>query len=302
MKLIGTIVRCATLVLAITACHEAGAQLTFTNGLFAYYPFNGDANDVTSNGNHGVTYNVTPAADRFNTPNACFQFAGNGGSHIKLTNASAVEFQGNFTVCAWIWYSHGTEGPRVFSTAGYEIARGQNALISVNCAIQGGAGVSSSNTYPAFKWQHLVWRRMDEKLALLVNGKFEGETPAPGLIDYSRGFIPEIGGNSGAPFDSFGGLIDDIRFYNRGLADEEVRSLYFHEKNGGIKLTAVVKTIRITANVEVGKTYLLESSPDASTWTQYESPFVADAAIIERDVDVTNGSRFFRVRAVPPSP
>lgn len=284
------------------ACSQADAQLTFTNGLIAYYPFNGHANDMTSNGNHGVTYNVTPAADRFNTPNACFQFAGNGGSHIKLTNASALELQGDFTVCAWIWYSHGTDGPRVVSTAGYEITRDQNARIGVGCAVQGGAGFHSSNTYPALKWQHVICRRMDEKLALFVNGKPEGEIPAPGIIDYSRGFIPEIGGNSGIHFDAFGGLIDDIRFYNRGLADEEVRSLYLYEKNGGIVMSATVKTIQIKANVELGKTYLIESSSDAATWTPYEPSFIAISAIVERDVDATSGPRFFRVREVSPSP
>ena len=27
-----------------------------TNGLVAYYPFNGNANDVSSNGNNGINY------------------------------------------------------------------------------------------------------------------------------------------------------------------------------------------------------------------------------------------------------
>ena len=133
-----------------------------------------------------------------------------------------------------------------------------------------------------------------------VNGKIEQEVGAEGPVDYSRGFIPEIGGNSGADFDAFGGLIDDVRFYNRALPDEEIRSLHLFEKNGGIIMSVVIKTIRISANVEFGKKYLIESSTDAAVWTPYESPFVAAAAIVERDVDAISGPRFFRVREVAP--
>ena len=36
-----------------------------TNGLVAYYPFNGNANDASGNGNNGTVNSITLSADRF---------------------------------------------------------------------------------------------------------------------------------------------------------------------------------------------------------------------------------------------
>lgn len=47
-----------------------------TNGLVAYYPFNGNANDQTINGNHGIVSGATLTADRFGNPNNAYHFDG----------------------------------------------------------------------------------------------------------------------------------------------------------------------------------------------------------------------------------
>ena len=44
-----------------------------------------------------------------------------------------------------------------------------------------------------------------------------------------RGFVPKIGGNSGAGTDNYAGLIDDIRIYNRALSNSEVQQLNVYE-------------------------------------------------------------------------
>jgi hypothetical protein len=61
----------ACLILATSVC--ARAQNTFTNGLVAYYPFNGNANDASGNGNH-----ATPAGN--------YEFLTNGlsGGAIRI--------------------------------------------------------------------------------------------------------------------------------------------------------------------------------------------------------------------------
>ncbi len=57
-----------------------------TNGLVAYYPFNGNANDASGNGNNGTAFNTQSASDRFGNPNSAFAFNGINGS----TNTSMV--------------------------------------------------------------------------------------------------------------------------------------------------------------------------------------------------------------------
>jgi len=46
-------------------------------GLVAYYPFNGDANDASGNGNNGTVNGATLTIDRFGNTNAAYSFDGN---------------------------------------------------------------------------------------------------------------------------------------------------------------------------------------------------------------------------------
>ena len=54
------------------------AQVIPTNGLVAYYPFNGNANDYSLNANNGTVIDATLTADRFGNTNSAYQFNGNG--------------------------------------------------------------------------------------------------------------------------------------------------------------------------------------------------------------------------------
>ena len=43
---------------------NAQQPASLTNGLVAYYPFNGNANDESGNGNDGVSFNISFAIDQ----------------------------------------------------------------------------------------------------------------------------------------------------------------------------------------------------------------------------------------------
>jgi hypothetical protein len=55
-------------------------------GLVAYYPFNGNANDESGNGNHAVSFNVTSTSDRFGKVNSAFKFNGIENSSSSQVN------------------------------------------------------------------------------------------------------------------------------------------------------------------------------------------------------------------------
>jgi len=46
------------------------------DGLVAYYPFNGNANDESGNGNNGTVYGATLTTDRFGNTNKAYSFDG----------------------------------------------------------------------------------------------------------------------------------------------------------------------------------------------------------------------------------
>ena len=69
------------------------------DGLVAYYPFNGNANDVTSNANNGVVYGATLTSDRFGNPNSAYHFNGTS-DYIMVEDSPSLRPQ-EVTVAAW---------------------------------------------------------------------------------------------------------------------------------------------------------------------------------------------------------
>jgi hypothetical protein len=47
-----------------------------TDGLIAYYLFNGNANDESGNGNHGTINGATLTTDRYNNADSAYAFDG----------------------------------------------------------------------------------------------------------------------------------------------------------------------------------------------------------------------------------
>ena len=63
--------------LTLLAVLSANAQVPSyvpTNGLVGYWPFNGNANDESGNGNNGTVNGATLAADRFGNGNKAYDF------------------------------------------------------------------------------------------------------------------------------------------------------------------------------------------------------------------------------------
>ena len=73
-----------------------------TNGLVAYYPFGGNANDASGNGNHGTVYSATPTTDRCGNPNSAYNF--NGNSYIKVPYSTSLNSHTNgLTISFWVY-------------------------------------------------------------------------------------------------------------------------------------------------------------------------------------------------------
>ena len=53
-----------------------------TTSLVAYWPFNGNANDLSGNGHNGTVNGATLTNDRFGSPNSAYNF--NGSAYIDV--------------------------------------------------------------------------------------------------------------------------------------------------------------------------------------------------------------------------
>jgi hypothetical protein len=84
------------------------AQVNLPFGLKAYYPFTGNANDVSGNNNNPVFNNATLTADRFGNPNSAYHFNGTS-SYMQVPNSTSLNMSNTLSISLWVkptgWYT-----------------------------------------------------------------------------------------------------------------------------------------------------------------------------------------------------
>lgn len=207
------------------------------SGLIACYPFNGNANDQTSNGNHGVVNGAVLTTDRFGTPNSAYYFDGiNDG--IDVTRSQTLEPTSAMSACAWVYKEFSNNAWTPILSKRYSIPDpynsysmdggdgiGQKWMVNVCRGTVGSQkSVFSKTSRPYNQWEFVVMVYNGSSLKMYINGKEENSLNVSGNIGYSNmGFY--IGKNT--VYDQFfKGKIDDVRLYNRALSSCEIRYLY----------------------------------------------------------------------------
>ena len=108
------------IILAITTtalAFQVQAQSFLTNGLVAYYPFNGNANDESGNGYNGTVHGALLDADRFGRPASCYSFNGSN-SYIELPpNTGNLNGLTQTTILAWMKLTVSSNSGCIFSHA-----------------------------------------------------------------------------------------------------------------------------------------------------------------------------------------
>ncbi|CAB1056199.1 Chitin binding protein, partial [Olavius sp. associated proteobacterium Delta 1] len=100
VKIVRRLVLCLFLISVSIFFFPAQVFADLSQGLVAYYPFNGNANDESGNGNHGVVYGAMAAEDRFGTLDSAYEFDG-VSSYIEIADNTALRISGtDFTLSA----------------------------------------------------------------------------------------------------------------------------------------------------------------------------------------------------------
>jgi len=219
--------------------NNASSYNSLNKGLVAYYPFNGNSNDESGNGNHGVLNGATLSTNRFGTANSSVSFSQNP-SYMTAPGGALPTGQQAKTLSFWL-KAETLSGvlPAVVSFGGvnsagnaFGIGYGPNSSGSGAYFWGHGVDVTGTSQISSNVWCQLVATFDGNGSVLLYqNAQNVGAIPNSGLNTTSSGLY--VGRWRPEDFSGFvsqlNGQIDDIRVYNRALSASEVDQLYSAE-------------------------------------------------------------------------
>ena len=224
-----------TLILS-SVCAYAGIN----DGLVAYYPFNGNANDESGNGHNGTVNGATLTTDVNGKPNSAFYF---DSDWIAIPNNPDF-IMSSFSIAAWVKW---TGGPMDYGNAivgnysGDGSPQQQHYGLRMYSTSPGNGFfyyddasefdyVQSNLTFNDGGWHFVVGvLSAGASAKIYIDGVLDGiDTssiptkiiPAEDL--YIGSEIQSVQGD-GYPWR---GSIDEVRLYNRALSADEIQELY----------------------------------------------------------------------------
>jgi hypothetical protein len=230
-----------------------------TNGLVGWWPFNGNANDESGNGNNGGSIGAALTADRFGTASSAYSFDGLG-NFIFVNNSAGINPLTAVSVTAWInansWgasvYDNTIVGNDNWQSgpSGYVLRCGNNGQLSFNIAKSFGnweEAVSTSNTMIENTWYFVVGTYDGTQIKLYINGSLEDTLASMGPLFPS--FSSLLFGQCPDPTANrfFNGKIDDIGIWNRALTQQEISNLYYGTVSG-LNQYANLSTLNVFPN------------------------------------------------------
>jgi len=251
------------LLLAVAFSLNTIAQIPI-NGLIAWFPFNGNANDASGNGHNGIVKGATLTTDRFGNANSAYYFNGKDDTIIlnlvqtnisvwsisawfKTTNGGAIVAGDNLATCLTLDIGDTADDG---TNAGRVICRADGNAIAI--------GKWTNKTYTDNNWHNVVG---------VFNGTAGAITPSEFKVYIDDSLVSTfttVAGSATAPINNtlptligahhalwghsvFTGSLGDIRIYNVALDSADVSALY-NESLCYTNIT-VTDTLVINANL-----------------------------------------------------
>jgi len=249
------------------------------NGLVGWWPFNGNANDESGNGNHGTVNGATLTADRFGNANMAYGFDG-VDDFIEITDNPNYSFLLNNSYSVNIWFSLTNLGStQAFIGQGDGDGLNQNRFWrityysnnNISNHIRGNLSdpFDTKNLFPwssVNQWHMLTMvRNYNNNLKMYIDGGLQDtDTDITGI---ASPFTQQRNLYIGAFFNSYPnilmqflqGSLDDIGIWNRALTACEIQDLY-HAQLGSQAISAgadqsICSGYPVTLNGSGGTTY-----------------------------------------------
>ena len=225
-----------------------------TNGLVGYWPFNGNANDESGNGNNGTVNGATLTPDRFGNAMTAYNFNGTSSNQDYIIANNPISNQESFTISYWISRTDVLNNKWHLMINNNNNYTGTYEMISVKDTIyfrNFGNGVVNFDMkqkvdIPNNTAFNVCVTSDTNSTKLFINGvQYQQNStqklkPIAGQLFIGKHANFNVQSNS-----SFNGTLDDIGIWNRALTQEEITNLY----NANQCITNITVTDTLIINV-----------------------------------------------------
>lgn len=221
-----------------------------TNGLVAYYTFDGNYNDTSPNQNHLTNHGAVLTKDRFGVTNSASEF--DRTSYLSASDSVLPKDNSPRTISFWL-KAEGELNELIDDSTGNTIRTGHLLSYGNSGIVDGWGGVwielwndnerfgvryvskgletflHSERNAQEGVWHQITYTFDGNRLRYFLNGRYIAARSRENFHDES-GRKLFIGGWPNSNKRGINGAMDDIRIYDRPLSASEVVSLYEGER------------------------------------------------------------------------
>jgi len=200
------------------------------SGLVGWWPFNGNANDESGNGNNGTVNGATLTSDRNGNVNSAYSF--DGSSWIDILLNGAATGNNKITLSAWVYRNslpNSVEYVFCYGATGNEgtaFGMGEYGSQGIFTTFMGSQFDAISNISLSINSWHNITsiHQLDGIIEIYLDGNliFTTNVQTPNI----QNILGRIGRSIYNGNDFWNGKLDDIGIWNRALTDCEIQNLY----------------------------------------------------------------------------
>ncbi len=225
-----------------------------TNGLVGWWPFNGNANDESGNGNNGTLVGCSLTSDRFSNINQAVIF--NQIQNIVCTQqilnnpqSFSISLWFKTNSAGWIFGFDNGQCSHIFNWDRY-LSIDANGVLNFRIFTNSNTNtnINSINTFNDNNWHHCVFSLTNQTMKIYVDGLLEISSANNVIASNYQGYWRAGGLDSSSPsVPSIIGKLDDIGIWNRALTQQEISDLY----NGNICYQNITVTDTLIINTNL---------------------------------------------------
>ncbi|MEY4572525.1 MAG: hypothetical protein RLZ10_1767 [Bacteroidota bacterium] len=243
-----------------------------TNGLVGWWPFNGNANDESGNGNNGTVNGATLTTDRFGNANNAYNFDG-VDDYVIVNNNNNLLIYNDLSVSIWFYtstngfYGYLVDRDICGSVSDWSLAYNGSGILRLGNS--SGDQLYTTTSLQINTWNNFILSKSNNNINLYSNGILvltnTSNTTTFSNNNQSIYFGEQACLPQSVNSPNFNGKLDDIGIWNRSLTECEIQDLYNAQVN------SVTGTISVSPNpASIGANVTLSNTSN-STNVQWQN-------------------------------